>query len=82
MNNAIVTHLGARPDKLGFYPMMVVGGIYNKWIPSWKVGGIPRVNTRFRLSVENERDGRTRLSRPNPQAQTRTTGKTKMSLFI
>ena len=40
-----------------------------------KAGGIPRVSTRFSLSVENEqayagRDGQTRLARPKYQAQT------------
>ena len=45
------------------------------WAPSRKVGGIPRVSTRFSPSVENEqadtgRDGRIRLARPNFEART------------
>ena len=50
---------------------MVVGGIISKWTmtPPRKAGGIPRVNTRFSLSVENEqadakRNRRTGLARP------------------
>ena len=44
-------------------------------------GGIPRVSTRFSLSVENEqadagRDSRTRLARPNSRARTGTGKKT------
>ena len=47
---------------------------------SWKAGGIPRVSTILRLSVENERDdagwhGRTRLARPTSQEGTGTTWK-------
>ena len=46
-----------------------------KWTPPRKSGGIPRVSTRFSLSVKNEkanagRDGRTCLARPNSQART------------
>ena len=53
----------ARPDKLGTDPMAG--------------DGIPRVGTRFRLSVGNEqadagRDGRIRLARPNSQARSGT----------
>ena len=48
---------------------MVVGGIISKWTPPRKAGEIPRVNTRFSLSVENEqadakRNGRIGLARP------------------
>ena len=55
---------------------MAYGGI-NKWMPSWKSGGIPRVSARFSLSVENEqadagRHGRTRLARPSFQARAET----------
>ena len=32
---------------------MAYGGI-NKWTSPWKLGAIPRVSTRFSLSVENE----------------------------
>ena len=42
-----------------------------------KSGGIPRVSTRFSLSMEDEqadarRDGRTRLAGPDSQARTGT----------
>ena len=45
--------------------------------PSRKAGRIPLINTRFSLSVENERtdaglDGRFRLARPHSQARTGT----------
>ena len=63
--------------RLGADPM-AVGGI-NTWRPPRKVGGIPRVSTRFSLSVGNEQadaggDGRTRLARPNYHARTKTGG--------
>ena len=53
------------------------------WTPPRKSGGIPRVSTRFSLSVENEhtragRDGPTYLVRPNSQART---GTGKNSVF-
>ena len=49
----------------------------NKWTPPRTSGGIPRVSTKFSLSVENEqavagRDDRTRLARPNSRARTGT----------
>ena len=52
---------------------MAVDGT-NKWTPPEKAGEIPRVSTRFTLSVENgqndaERDSRTCLTRPNSQAR-------------
>ena len=55
---------------------MADGGL-NKWTPSRKSGGIPRVSTRFILGVENEQadagwDGRTRLARLNYQVRTGT----------
>ena len=48
--------------------MMADGG-RTKWTPPRESGGIPRVNIRSSLSVENKqadtgRDGRTRLARP------------------
>ena len=82
--NAIGTRLRDLIQTLGTDPM-AVGGI-NRWPPPRKAGGIPRVSTRFSLSVEKEqadagRDGRTRLARPNSQARTGT-GKCSFSLFI
>ena len=55
---------------------MSVDGI-NKWTPSRKAGGIPRVSIRLSLSVEYEqtdagRDDQTRLARPNSRARTGT----------
>ena len=55
---------------------MAYGGM-NEWTPPRKSGGIPRVSTRFSLSMENEQadagpDDRTRLARPNSQARTGT----------
>ena len=52
---------------------MACGGI-KKWTSPRKMGGIPRVSTRFSLSVENEqtdagRDGQTCLASPNSQAR-------------
>ena len=52
---------------------MAVGGI-TEWRPPRTAGGIPRVSTRFSLSMENEqagsgRNGRTRLARPSSQAR-------------
>ena len=43
--------------------------------PRWKVGGVPRVSTKFKLSVKNEqddlgRDGQTWLARPISKART------------
>ena len=45
----------------------------NKWTSPRKSEGMPRVSTRFSLSMENEQaeagwDGRTRFARPNSQA--------------
>ena len=45
----------------------------NIWMPPWTSGAIPRVSTRFSLSVENEqaetrRDGQICLAKPNFQA--------------
>ena len=56
----------------------------NKCTPLRKSRGIPRVSTRFSLSMENEQadagqDGRTRLARPNSQART---GAGKYSFFL
>ena len=63
---------------------MADGGIH-KWKPARKSGGIPRVSTRFSLSVETEQAGegwdeRTRLARPNFKARTGR-GKYSFSLF-
>ena len=49
----------------------------NVWTRPWTSGAIPRVSTRFSLSVENEqadtrRDGQIYLTKPNSQAQTGT----------
>ena len=49
-------------------------GDLNKWTPPGKSEGIPGVRTRLSMSVENEqtvvqRDGQTRLARPNSQAR-------------
>ena len=41
---------------------MAVGGI-NNWTPSRKAGGIPRLSTRFILSVEIEQDDAKRMDR-------------------
>ena len=76
-------HEVTRPDKLGTDPM-AYGGIY-KWTSPRKLGGIPRVSTRFSLSVKNEqtdagRDDQTCLARPNSQARTGT-GKYSFSFF-
>ena len=64
---------------------MAVGGINNEMDSDAKAKVIPRVNTRLRLSVENEqadagRDGRTCLARPDSQARTGT-GKNSFSLL-
>ena len=55
---------------------MVYGGKYI-WTPLRTLGGIPRVSTRFSVSIENEqadtgRDGQTCPAKPNSQAQTGT----------
>ena len=75
-------HEVARPDKLGTDPM-VYGGI-RQWTSPRTSGGIPRISTRFSLSVENKqtdagRDGQTCLARLNSQART---GTGKYFIFI
>ena len=55
---------------------MVCGAGKNIWTPPRNSGGIPRVSTRFSVSIENEqagkrRDSQTCLAKPNFQARTR-----------
>ena len=38
--------------------------VYKKWTSPWKAGGIPRVSTRFSLSVENEQTGADGTAKP------------------
>ena len=80
--NAIGTQLRDLIE-LGLDPMADDG--INIWTPPRESGGIPRVSTRFSLSVENDqvdagRDGRTHLATPNSQARTGTR-KYSLSLF-
>ena len=54
---------------------MVCGAGYNIWTPPRNSGGIPRVSTRFSVSIEDEqadkrRDIQTCLAKPNSQART------------
>ena len=54
--------------------MVCVAG-KNIWTPPRNSGGIPRVSTRFSVSIENEqadkrRDSQTCLAKPNSQART------------
>ena len=63
---------------------MAYGGL-NKWTTPWKLETIPRVSSRFSLSVEHGqadggRDDRIRLPRPDSQARTGTGNKT-FSMF-
>ena len=78
--------MGGCPEDLDAFRLMALDGrhihiyIYIYiclfvWAPSRKAVEIPRVSTRFSLSVENEqadagRDGRTRLARQKSQART------------
>ena len=54
---------------------MVCGAGKNIWTPPRNSGGIPRVSTRFSVSIENEqadkrRYSQTCLAKPNSQART------------
>ena len=56
---------------------MVSGAGKNIWTPPWMSGGIPGVNTRFSVNIENEQadtrwDSQTCLAKPNSQARTGT----------
>ena len=54
---------------------MVCGAGKNIWTPPRNSGGIPRVSTRFSVSIENEKADKRRysqtcLAKPNSQART------------
>ena len=53
---------------------MAYGGISNEWTSPPKWEGIPRVSTRFSLSVENEKTGRG-TGRPNPSREAKFSGR-------